>query len=45
MTVCAAVLLALPLVEDYANAWAGLAGGVVGLAAGFAAHSVGPREG
>jgi membrane associated rhomboid family serine protease len=44
VTVCAAVLLALPLVEDSANAWAGLAGGVVGLAAGFAAHSVGPRE-
>jgi membrane associated rhomboid family serine protease len=43
LIVCAAVLLALPLVEDYANAWAGLAGGLVGLCAGFAAYTVGPR--
>lgn len=44
VTVFAAVLLALPLVEDFANVWAGLAGGLVGLGAGFAAHSVGPRD-
>jgi membrane associated rhomboid family serine protease len=43
VTVFAAVLLALPLVEDFANEWAGLAGGVVGLGAGLAAHAVGPR--
>ena len=45
VTVFAAVLLALPLVEDFANEWAGLAGGLVGLGAGLAAHSVGPRSG
>jgi hypothetical protein len=39
------VLLALPLVDDFANAWAGLAGALVGLGAGVAAHAVGPREG
>ena len=44
VTVFAAVLLALPLVEDFANEWAGLAGGLVGLGAGLAAHSVGPRS-
>ncbi|HSJ18468.1 MAG TPA: rhomboid family intramembrane serine protease [Solirubrobacterales bacterium] len=38
VTVCAAVLLALPLVEDFANVWAGIAGGVVGLLAGFASR-------
>ena len=38
ITVCAAVLLALPLVEDFASVWAGLAGGAVGLLAGFAAR-------
>jgi membrane associated rhomboid family serine protease len=43
LTVFAAALLALPLVEDFANAWAGLAGGLVGLGAGFAAYAVGPR--
>jgi membrane associated rhomboid family serine protease len=43
VTVIAAVLLALPLVEDFANEWAGLAGGLVGLGAGLAAHAVGPR--
>jgi membrane associated rhomboid family serine protease len=43
VTVFAAALVALPLVEDYANTWAGLAGGVVGLGAGFAAYRVGPR--
>jgi membrane associated rhomboid family serine protease len=45
LIVFAAVLLALPLVEDSANEWAGLAGGLVGLGAGFAAHALGPREG
>jgi membrane associated rhomboid family serine protease len=38
VTVCAAVLLALPLVEDFASVWAGLAGGAVGLLAGFVAR-------
>ena len=33
----------LPLVDDYANAWAGLVGGLVGLAAGFSADRVGRR--
>jgi membrane associated rhomboid family serine protease len=41
VTVFAAVLLALPLVEDFANEWAALAGGLVGLLAGFASHSLG----
>jgi hypothetical protein len=44
VTVFAAVLLALPLVEDFANAWAGLGGALVGLAAGFAAYAAGPRS-
>lgn len=44
LIVFAAVLLALPLVEDSANEWAGLAGGVVGLGAGLAAHALGPRQ-
>jgi membrane associated rhomboid family serine protease len=44
VTVFAAVLLALPLVEDFANAWAGLGGGLVGLGAGFAAYAAGPRS-
>jgi membrane associated rhomboid family serine protease len=44
LVIFAAVLLALPLVEDSASEWAGLAGGLVGLGAGFAAHSLGPRE-
>jgi membrane associated rhomboid family serine protease len=35
--VAAAVLLALPLVEDLSNAWSGLVGGLVGLAAGYSA--------
>jgi membrane associated rhomboid family serine protease len=43
LTVCAAVLLALPLVEDFANVWAGIGGGVVGLLAGFAARAGEPR--
>jgi membrane associated rhomboid family serine protease len=37
VAVAAAVLLALPLVEDTADVWAGLAGGLVGLWAGFTA--------
>jgi membrane associated rhomboid family serine protease/predicted RNA-binding Zn-ribbon protein involved in translation (DUF1610 family) len=37
LVVAAAVLLLLPVVNDYANEWAGLAGGLVGLAAGFSA--------
>jgi membrane associated rhomboid family serine protease len=42
IVVFAAVLLALPLVETYASAIAGVAGGVVGALAGFAAARVGP---
>jgi membrane associated rhomboid family serine protease len=45
VTVCAAVLLALPLVDDFANVWAGIAGGLVGLLAGFAARRGEPRAG
>ena len=37
LIVAAAVLLALPLVEDLSNAWSGLVGGLVGLAAGYSA--------
>jgi membrane associated rhomboid family serine protease len=37
VAVAAVVLLLLPLVEDFASAWAGLAGGLVGLACGFSA--------
>jgi membrane associated rhomboid family serine protease len=37
IVVSAMVLLALPLVNDYANEWSGIVGGVVGLAAGFSA--------
>jgi membrane associated rhomboid family serine protease len=37
VAVGAVVLLALPLVEDWANAWSGVVGGLVGLAAGFSA--------
>ena len=37
LVVAAAVLLLLPVVDDYANWWAGIAGGLVGLAAGFSA--------
>jgi membrane associated rhomboid family serine protease len=33
----AIVLLALPLVEDFANPWTGIVGGLVGLAAGYSA--------
>jgi membrane associated rhomboid family serine protease len=41
VAVFAAVLLALPLVEDYASVVAGLAGGIVGAAAGLAAGRAG----
>ncbi|HXE99221.1 MAG TPA: zinc ribbon domain-containing protein [Solirubrobacterales bacterium] len=37
VVVAAAVVLLLPLVEDLANPWAGLVGGLVGLACGFSA--------
>jgi membrane associated rhomboid family serine protease len=37
LVVAAAVLLLLPVVNDYANWWAGVAGGLIGLAAGFSA--------
>jgi membrane associated rhomboid family serine protease len=37
VVVAAMVLLLLPLVNDYANEWSGIAGGLVGLAAGFSA--------
>jgi hypothetical protein len=33
--VCAAVLILLPLVEDYANVFAGLGGALVGAACGL----------
>ncbi len=42
LAVIAAVLLALPLVDDFANEWAGVAGGLVGLGAGLAAHKLAP---
>jgi membrane associated rhomboid family serine protease len=37
VAVAASVLLLLPLVEDLANPWAGLVGGLVGLGCGFSA--------
>jgi membrane associated rhomboid family serine protease len=37
VAVAACVLLLLPLVEDLANPWAGVVGGLVGLACGFSA--------
>lgn len=37
LVVAAVVLLLLPLVNDYANEWSGLVGGLVGIAAGFTA--------
>jgi membrane associated rhomboid family serine protease len=40
VAVAAAVLLLLPLVEDFASPLAGIAGGIVGAAAGFATVSV-----
>jgi membrane associated rhomboid family serine protease len=37
VAVAAAVLLLLPLVEDFADPWAGIVGGLVGAACGFSA--------
>jgi membrane associated rhomboid family serine protease len=37
IVISAMVLLLLPVVNDYANEWSGLVGGLVGLAAGFSA--------
>ena len=37
VAICAAVILLLPLVEDFASPWAGLGGALVGLACGLAA--------
>ena len=42
VAVAAAVLLALPIFEDTANVYAGLAGGLVGAMAGFAAAALRP---
>jgi membrane associated rhomboid family serine protease len=44
VAVFAAVLLALPLVEDFASVVAGVAGGVVGGLAGLVAARLGPAE-
>ncbi len=44
IAVAAAVLLALPLVEDFADPWAGLAGAIVGALCGLTA-SLGSRRG
>ncbi len=38
VVVGAAVLLALPLADDFANPWAGIVGGLVGVASGFSAR-------
>jgi membrane associated rhomboid family serine protease len=43
VVVSAMVLLLLPLVNDYANEWSGIVGGLVGLAAGFSATLGGRR--
>ena len=37
VAIAASVLLVLPLVESFANPWAGVAGGLVGLGCGFSA--------
>jgi membrane associated rhomboid family serine protease len=42
VAVAAVVLLLLPLVDDFANVWAGIVGGLVGLGCGFSA-AVGRR--
>jgi hypothetical protein len=44
VAVAAAVLLALPIFEDTANVYAGLAGGAVGAMAGFAAAALRPTD-
>jgi membrane associated rhomboid family serine protease len=44
VAVAAAVVLLLPLFEDTANVWAGLAGGAVGALAGVAAAAMRPAE-
>ena len=44
VAVAAAVLLALPIFEDTANTFAGLAGGAVGALAGLAAASLRPGD-
>jgi membrane associated rhomboid family serine protease len=44
VAVAAAVLLALPIFEDTANVYAGLAGGLVGAMAGFAAAALRPAD-
>lgn len=41
--VAAVVLLALPLLEDFANPWAGIVGALVGAACGFSA-AIGARQ-
>jgi membrane associated rhomboid family serine protease len=43
VAVAACVLLLLPLVEDYANALAGIVGGLVGVASGYSAAALGRR--
>jgi membrane associated rhomboid family serine protease len=42
--VAAAVMLILPVFSDEASVWAGLAGGLVGLLAGFAAAALRPSD-
>ena len=37
VAVAAGVLLLLPVVESFANPWAGVAGGLIGIACGFSA--------
>ncbi len=44
VAVCAVVLIMLPLVEDFANVFAGLAAAAVGAACGFAAAGVRGRQ-
>ena len=44
VAVCAAALLLLPAFEDEANVFAGLAGGLVGAGAGFAAATLRPSD-
>ena len=44
MTVAACVLLLLPLVDKYANPWAALVGGAVGMGAGFVASRRAGRD-